>query len=36
MDIFSKKDAEVGYLVKDDMEFVAGSSIPIWMFGFIY
>jgi hypothetical protein len=30
------KDAEVGYLVKDDMEFAAGHSIPIWMFGFIY
>ena len=30
------KDAEVGYLVKDDMEFAAGNSIPIWMFGFIY
>ena len=30
------KDAKVGYLVKDDMEFAAGNSIPIWMFGFIY
>lgn len=30
------KVAEVGYLVKDDMEFAAGHSIPIWMFGFIY
>ena len=30
------KDAEVGYLVKDDLEFAAGHSIPIWMFGFIY
>jgi predicted AAA+ superfamily ATPase len=30
------KDAEVGYLVKDDMEYAAGHSIPIWMFGFIY
>lgn len=30
------KDAEVGYLVKDDLEFAAGNSIPIWLFGFIY
>ena len=30
------KEAEIGYLVKDDLEFVAGRSIPIWMFGFIY
>ena len=30
------KDAKDGYLVKDDMEFAAGKSIPIWMFGFIY
>ncbi len=30
------KEAEVGYLVKDDLEFAAGNSIPIWMFGFIY
>ena len=30
------KEAEVGYLVKDDLEFAAGHSIPIWMFGFIY
>ena len=30
------KDAEVGYLVKDNLEFASGNSIPIWMFGFIY
>lgn len=30
------KDAEVGYLVKDDLEFASGHSIPIWMFGFLY
>ena len=30
------KDAKVGYLVKDDMEFAAGNSIPFWMFGFFY
>jgi len=30
------KDAEKGYIVKDDIEYAAGKSIPIWMFGFIY
>lgn len=30
------KDAEAGYLVKDDLEFAAGCSVPIWMFGFLY
>ena len=30
------KDAEAGYLVKDDLEFASGNTIPIWMFGFEY
>ena len=30
------KEAEVGYLVKDNLEFASGHSIPIWMFGFLY
>lgn len=30
------KDAHSGYLVKDDMEYASGHSIPIWMFGFLY
>lgn len=30
------KDASVGYIVKDNIEYVAGKNIPIWMFGFIY
>lgn len=30
------KDADVGYLVKDNLEYASGHSIPIWMFGFIY
>ena len=30
------KDAEAGYLVKDDLEFASGHAIPIWMFGFEY
>jgi len=30
------KDAEVGYLVKDNLEYASGHSIPIWMFGFLY
>lgn len=30
------KDAEVGYLVKDNLEYASGKSIPIWMFGFLY
>ena len=29
-------DAEAGYLIKDDLEFAAGRSVPIWMFGFLY
>lgn len=30
------KNAATGYLVKDNLEFSSGNSIPIWMFGFIY
>ena len=30
------QDAEVGYIVKDNLEFASGRSLPIWMFGFIY
>lgn len=30
------KDAQSGYLVKDDLEYASGHSIPIWMFGFLY
>ena len=30
------KEAEEGYLVKDNLEYASGRSIPIWMFGFIY
>ena len=30
------REAETGYLVKDDLEYASGHSIPIWMFGFLY
>ena len=30
------KDAEIGYLVKDNLEYASGHAIPIWMFGFLY
>lgn len=30
------KDVEKAILVKDNMEYVFGNSVPIWMFGFIY
>jgi len=30
------KDAQKGYLVKDNLEYASGRSIPIWMFGFLY
>jgi hypothetical protein len=30
------KDAEIAYLVKDNIEYAFGNSIPIWMFGFVY
>mgnify|MGYP004641515487 FL=1 len=30
------KDAGIGYLVKDNLEYASGHSIPIWMFGFLY
>lgn len=30
------KDADRGYIVKDNIEYAVGKNIPIWMFGFIY
>lgn len=30
------KKADVAFLVKDDIEYAFGNSIPIWMFGFVY
>ena len=30
------KNAKRGYLVKDNIEFASGQSVPIWMFGFLY
>ena len=30
------KEADKGYIVKDNIEYAAGKNIPIWMFGFIY
>lgn len=30
------KEAEIAYLVKDNIEYAFGNSIPIWMFGFVY
>lgn len=30
------KEAVKGYIVKDNIEYVAGKNIPIWMFGFVY
>ena len=30
------KDTDVGYLVKDNLEYASGHSVPIWMFGFLY
>ena len=30
------KEAEVGYLIKDNLEYASGHSVPIWMFGFLY
>lgn len=30
------KDVKRGYLVKDNLEYASGKSIPIWMFGFLY
>lgn len=30
------KDVEKAILVKDNMEYVFGNSVPIWMFGFVY
>ena len=30
------KDLENAYLVKDNVEYAVGNSIPIWMFGFVY
>ncbi len=30
------RDAADGYLVKDNLEYASGRSVPIWMFGFLY
>ncbi|MGM9754039.1 MAG: ATP-binding protein [Candidatus Cryptobacteroides sp.] len=30
------KAAERGFVVKDDVEYAVGNTIPIWMFGFLY
>lgn len=30
------KNAEKGYLIKDNLEYASGQSIPIWTFGFLY
>lgn len=30
------KNEEKGYLIKDNLEYASGQSIPIWMFGFLY
>ena len=30
------KDLENAYIVKDNVEYAVGNSIPIWMFGFVY
>ncbi len=30
------KEAQRAYLVKDNLEYASGQSIPIWMFGFLY
>ncbi len=30
------REAEVGFLVKDNLEYASGHSVPIWMFGFLY
>jgi len=30
------KEAETAYLVKDNIEYSIGNSVPIWMFGFVY
>ena len=30
------KDVARGYVVRDDIEYVAGNIIPLWMFGMIY
>ena len=30
------KEADKGYIVKENIEYAAGKNVPIWMFGFIY
>lgn len=30
------KNASKGYVVKDNIEYVVGNEIPLWMFGFLY
>lgn len=30
------KSATIGYIVKDDIEYVFDNQILLWMFGFLY
>lgn len=30
------REAENGYVVKDDIEFGFNKTIPLWMFGLLY
>ena len=30
------KEAAKGYIVKDNIEYATGRTVPVWMFGFIY
>ena len=30
------RDAAEGYVVKDDIEYASGNTLPLWMFGFAY
>ena len=30
------READKGYIVKDNIEYAVGKNVPIWMFGFIY
>ena len=29
-------EAEVGYIVRDDIEYAAGNIVPLWSFGLNY
>ena len=30
------ENAQEGYVVKDDIEYVFNNQVPLWMFGFLY